>query len=88
MQRVIGEPADPRLAEWAHVLFDQAVLTLGVRVEEPATFVAGLNDLPVNLTEQTDDVVRDPSHVIPSDIRAIRAGRRAPASDNSKGMLP
>jgi molecular chaperone HtpG len=51
IQRLNREPADPRLAEWAHVLFSQAVLTLGARIEEPAAFVARLNDLLTALTE-------------------------------------
>ena len=54
VQRLNREPADPRLAEWAHVLFNQAVLTLGARIEEPAGFVAKLNDLLVTLTDRTD----------------------------------
>jgi molecular chaperone HtpG len=57
VQRLNREPADPRLAEWAHLLFNQAVLTLGARIEEPAAFVAGLNDLLVTLTDQTDGMV-------------------------------
>jgi molecular chaperone HtpG len=51
VQRLNREPADPRLAEWAHVLFNQAVLTLGARIEDPAAFVTRLNDLLVTLTE-------------------------------------
>jgi molecular chaperone HtpG len=50
VRRLNREPADPRLAEWAHVLFNQAVLTLGARIEDPAAFVATLNDLLVTLT--------------------------------------
>jgi molecular chaperone HtpG len=50
VSRLSREPADPQLAEWAHVLFSQAVLTLGARIEEPATFVARLNHLLVTLT--------------------------------------
>jgi molecular chaperone HtpG len=53
VQRLNREPADPKLAEWAHVLFDQAVLTLGARIEDPAAFVTKLNDLLVTLTEGT-----------------------------------
>ena len=49
VRRLNREPADPHLAEWAHVLFDQAVLTLGARIEEPAAFVSRLNDLLVTL---------------------------------------
>ena len=51
LRRLNREPADPNLAEWAHVLFDQAVLTLGARIEEPAAFVSRLNDLLVTLTD-------------------------------------
>jgi molecular chaperone HtpG len=43
---------DPRLADWGHVLFNQAVLTLGARIEDPTTFVTRLNAL---LTDLTDD---------------------------------
>ena len=50
VRRLNREPADPHLAEWAHVLFDQAVLTLGARIEEPAAFVSRLNDLLVTLS--------------------------------------
>jgi molecular chaperone HtpG len=42
---------DPRLADWAWVLFDQAVLTLGARIDDPAAFVTRLNDLLTALTE-------------------------------------
>jgi molecular chaperone HtpG len=50
VRRLNREPADPHLAEWAHVLFDQAVLTMGARIEEPAAFVGRLNDLLVTLS--------------------------------------
>jgi molecular chaperone HtpG len=53
VRRLNREPADPRLAEWAHVLFNQAVLTLGARIEDPAAFVSKLNDLLVTLTGET-----------------------------------
>jgi molecular chaperone HtpG len=56
IQRLNREPADPRLAEWAHILYSQAVLTLGARIEEPAAFVRRMNTLLVTLTEQTDGV--------------------------------
>jgi molecular chaperone HtpG len=46
---------DPRLTNWAHVLFGQAVLTLGARIEEPATFVGRLNELLTALTETETD---------------------------------
>jgi molecular chaperone HtpG len=44
------EPADQRLADWASVLYNQAVLTLGARIEDPSAFVTQLNDLLVGLT--------------------------------------
>jgi molecular chaperone HtpG len=43
---------DKHIGEWAQVLFNQAVLTLGARIEDPATFVHRLNSL---LTALTDD---------------------------------
>jgi molecular chaperone HtpG len=46
---------DPRLADWAYVLFNQAVLTLGARIDDPALFVTRLNDLLTALTGGTDD---------------------------------
>jgi molecular chaperone HtpG len=49
--RLNNNPDDPRLAEWAHVLYSQAVLTLGARIDEPAAFVTRLNDLLVALAE-------------------------------------
>jgi molecular chaperone HtpG len=66
VQRLNREPADPRIAEWAHVLYSQAVLTLGARIEDPAAFVARLNDLLVTLTNQTDGV--DPADTDQQDV--------------------
>jgi molecular chaperone HtpG len=40
------------LGEWAQVLFNQAVLTLGARIEDPATFVRRLNSLLTALTQE------------------------------------
>ena len=52
LARLNAQQDDPRLADWAHVLYNQAVLTLGARIDEPADFVTRLNDLLVALTEQ------------------------------------
>ena len=60
VQRLNTEPADPHLTEWANVLFDQAVLTLGARIEEPAAFVGHLNDLLVALSVNPPDRVNPP----------------------------
>ena len=51
IRRLQREPADPRLADWAHVLYNQAVLTLGARIEDPNAFVTQLNDLLVTLVD-------------------------------------
>jgi molecular chaperone HtpG len=44
VQRLNRTPAGPQLAEWAHILFGEAVLTFGERVQDPAAFVTRLND--------------------------------------------
>jgi molecular chaperone HtpG len=49
IKRLNRDTTDPRLADWAHVLYNQSVLTLGAPVEEPARFVTRLNDLLVSL---------------------------------------
>jgi molecular chaperone HtpG len=60
LRRLNREPADPNLAEWAHLLYNQAVLTLGARIEKPAAFVANLNDLLVSLTREPQDAAEPP----------------------------
>jgi molecular chaperone HtpG len=45
IRRLRDETDDDRLADWAHVLYDQSVLTLGARLEDPAAFVDRLNNL-------------------------------------------
>jgi molecular chaperone HtpG len=52
--RLNSDPGDPRLAEWTHVLYNQAVLTLGARIDDPAAFVGRLNDLLVALAGGAD----------------------------------
>lgn len=52
--------ASQHVGEWAQVLFNQAVLTLGARIDDPTTFVARLNSLLTALTAEevaeTEDV--------------------------------
>jgi len=50
VERLNRQPDDPRLADWASVLFNEAVLTLGARIDDPAAFVTRLNDLLTTLT--------------------------------------
>ena len=38
-------PEDARVADWAHVLFDQALLAEGGQLEDPAEFVRRVNEL-------------------------------------------
>jgi molecular chaperone HtpG len=53
VERLNRNQDDPRLADWASVLFNQAVLTSGARIDDPAAFVTRLNDLLTALA--TDD---------------------------------
>jgi molecular chaperone HtpG len=50
VERLNRRQDDPRLADWASVLFNQAVLTSGARIDDPAAFVTRLNDLLTDLT--------------------------------------
>ena len=50
VERLNRRPDDPRLADWASVLFNQAVLTSGARIDDPAAFITRLNDLLTALT--------------------------------------
>jgi molecular chaperone HtpG len=50
VERLNRRPDDPRLADWASVLFNQAVLTSGARIDDPAAFIIRLNDLLTALT--------------------------------------
>ena len=52
VERLNHRPDDPRLADWASVLFNQAVLTSGARIDDPAAFITRLNDLLTALTEE------------------------------------
>jgi molecular chaperone HtpG len=43
------QPDDPQLTDSAHVRHHQAVLTLGARINDPATFADHLNNLLITL---------------------------------------
>jgi molecular chaperone HtpG len=49
VQRLGTERDDERFADWVNVLYNEAVLTLGVRIEDPAAFVSRLNGLLAGL---------------------------------------
>src|SRR5262249_39450915 len=53
VRRLNQNPDDPRLGAWADVLWNQAVLTLGARVDDPAAFVSQLNYLLVALAGES-----------------------------------
>ncbi len=50
VQRLNAEP-DEKLADWASVLFDQALLAEGGQLEDPAGFVRRLNALMLGLQD-------------------------------------
>lgn len=45
VKRLNTESNDKRFEDWAHILFDQAMLSEGGQLEDPATFVSRMNDL-------------------------------------------
>jgi molecular chaperone HtpG len=49
IQRLSTETGGERFADWVNVLYNEAVLTLGVRIEDPAAFVSQLNSLLTGL---------------------------------------
>jgi molecular chaperone HtpG len=51
VKRLQADEKDPLLPDWAHVLYNQAVLTLGGRIDDPAAFVGKLNKLLVTLSQ-------------------------------------
>lgn len=53
VQRLKAEGDEQRFSDWSHVLFDQAMLSEGGQLEDPATFVRRLNDLLVTLGGST-----------------------------------
>jgi molecular chaperone HtpG len=65
IQRLNRRQDGPHIGEWAQVLFNQAVLTLGARIEDPTTFVRKLNGLLTALTEE--DVPADEQGVADTD---------------------
>jgi len=52
IQRLNDRQDGKHIGEWAQVLFNQAVLTLGARIEDPTTFVQRLNSLLTALTAE------------------------------------
>jgi molecular chaperone HtpG len=62
IQRLNRARDGEHIGEWAQVLFNQAVLTLGARIENPTTFVQRLNSLLTALTEDAAPGDEDDAH--------------------------
>ena len=52
VSRLNVETDDERFAEWARILFDQSLLSEGGELEDPASFVARLNGLLLELMKK------------------------------------
>lgn len=57
IQRLDERVGDEDITDWAHVLFDQAWLSEGGRLEDPASFVDRMNDLMVELLGEGDSEI-------------------------------
>lgn len=51
VQKLEHEADQDKFNEWTHILFDQALLAEGGQLEDPATFVARLNKMLLDLTK-------------------------------------
>jgi molecular chaperone HtpG len=90
--RLNADLDDPRLAEWTHVLYSQAVLTLGARIDDPAAFVSRLNDLLVALTDMggtsDGDAAADAESTAVADAESTAvADAESPAAADTDGVL-
>jgi molecular chaperone HtpG len=72
VQMLKSDPDNPQFADWVNVLYNEAVLTLGARIEDPAVFVRQLNALLVALDSRARSRSRRPSRA--------KAAREQPAS--------
>jgi molecular chaperone HtpG len=79
---------DLRLADWAHVLFSQAVLTLGARIEDPATFVSRLNGLLTALTDDGSAETGEEGHADEPERAAASEDRAAPEANRAAPDAP
>lgn len=51
VEKVKGEGNEDRFKDWANILFDQALLSEGGQLEDPANFVSRVNQMFVQLTQ-------------------------------------
>jgi molecular chaperone HtpG len=54
------EADETRLADWSHILFDQALLAEGGQLEDPGTFVRRLNEMLRDLLPPTEETATQP----------------------------
>ncbi len=57
LARLGQEDDEQRFADWAHILFDQAVLSDGGQLDDPAGFVGRLNELLVSLSAKPSRII-------------------------------
>ena len=50
IERMESETDDDQFADWAGILFDQALLAEGAQLEDPAGFVSKLNKLMLKMS--------------------------------------
>ncbi len=55
VQRFVGESDETRRNDWASILFDQAMLSEGGKLDDPAGFVKRMNQLLLSLSANTTD---------------------------------
>jgi molecular chaperone HtpG len=87
IQRLNHRRDDKHVGEWAQVLFNQAVLTLGARIEDPTTFVQRLNSLLTALTEDASAAAREHDaneEPVPADDQWSDGAAREDATDHEE----
>ena len=55
VRRMEDEPVEDRFADWARILFDQAILAEGGQLEDPAAFVNRLNRMISEISSEAGD---------------------------------
>ncbi len=60
IRRLGSETDDTRLADWSHILFDQATLAEGGQLDDPAGFVKRLNELMLTLAGEAPSRIWTP----------------------------
>jgi len=60
VERLNDETDDQRFSDWAHILFDQALLAEGGQLEDPAGFVKRLNELMLAMSGQASRIWTPP----------------------------